>query len=239
MPSADPKQEKITMTPRFLLILIATTQLPALMANNYSAVLDRSTYVVLGGSVSINAFEASSVPAFTADFGADKTLQITYSAPAGYRFHVDAPPAGLLVPLLSIDLIIPETGPYFSQEAGTVTFGGGTGDLPSMPAPTFSQGSGDLDIYSNRIVSGDFTFSSVTLTIPVDAGYNAGFLAVQPLTALIRVQGVFGSPVTDPGQWAFLEADRGTVPEPRSTSLFLCGLSLIALGRRRKRRVKA
>lgn len=226
------------MTRRFLLItLVAAAPLPSLMASTYSAVLDRPRYDPTGGYYSANYFEASSVPAFTADFSADKTLEITYSAPAGYRFHIDAPPAAILAPLLIMDFRFPSTGLFYSQQAGTVTFGGASGDLPSMPAPEFAlEPSGT--IFSDGTITGSFAFSSVTLTIPVGAGFNADFLAVQPTIVRLTAEGVIRDSA-DPGPWASLEADPSPAPEPRGAGLFLSGLALIALGRRRKRRVQS
>ena len=228
------------MTRRFLpMILIAAAQFPALMASTYTVVLDQSAYFApAGAGFSLNRFTASVVPAFIADFGVDKTLEITYSAPAGYHFRVDAPPAANVNAVLNIEFGLPEAGgPNLNQTAGTVGFGGASGDVPDMPPPTLSVLEGTLAVFSQRLLSGGFTFSSVTLTIPVGAAYNAG-IASDLGSPVILVEGTIPSSSPDPGQWAFLEADPSPAPEPSCTSLFLCGLSLIALGHRRKRRIK-
>jgi len=168
----------------------------------------------------------------------NKTLDITFSAPSGYRFRVDAPPAAVIGSALFINLDLPNTGPFYSQVTGTVTFGGASGDLPSMSAPDLLETAGNLGIASGGTIVGSFAFSSITLTIPVGPGYNADFLAVQPIASL-RAEGIINPSKGNPGPWASLEADPSPSPEPRAAGLFLSGLALIALGRRRKRRVQS
>lgn len=197
-------------------------------AATYQAVLDQTTYSYSPGLNDVR-FTSSSLPGLTANFATDKLLTVTLSAPAGFHFSFHTPPT--VDSLLYFNLGFDTFGIAFPTSPGSIVFGGTSGTLPAMTARFWYFDNGLFAVTGTGTIGGAFTFSSMTFSSPVPAGYHTSFDQVVPSTALLG--GVPPSLGPDPGQWAFLEADAATVPEPASVSLVLGALGVLtALGRK-------
>jgi len=222
-----------------LVTSIAIACCPAVAATTtYSAVLDQNTYV-FGGGGTFNVLTSGSTPLFTANLATDKMVEIIYSAPAGFHFAVQAPPAGSSNPRLSLTLSMGALGSSGVSELGTAAFSGGTGALPTLNLVEFTPFSNGLFRVTagGGALTGAFTFSSITLSVPVPATYNVNFSGTPPAEVSIIVAAA-ADIFSNPGPWVSLEADASAVPEPGSAVLILSGAVALALAYRVKTAVR-
>jgi len=142
----------------------------------YTATTDRPIEF-RGGTDTDFFLPTGSLPTLTGDFGADKTLQITYSAPAGMRFQF-TPPANSALTLLAVDLSTTIFVPPIETSGGSFSFSGVVGTPPTLAANGFWYSSADpiqMRAFTTWFMTEPFGFESITIEIPVPAAFTTIF----------------------------------------------------------------
>jgi hypothetical protein len=197
-------------------------------------------------------------PALTADFGLDKELHVTYSAPAGQRFVFDPPADAQSADLFSISFL------FWLGDVSAIGFD--SANATDGNSLDFSGPQGPLAETSFRFIAGHangwfdgapidsfvaeyrananspWSFESMSATFTVPAIYDEIFNGFPPevvLSATARWQWfAFEDPDwTEPDVWGRLEPVANDVPEPATLGLIAAaGAASIYRGRRTRQR---
>lgn len=186
------------------------------------------------------------LPNLTADFNADKDLQVNFSAIMGNKIQV-LPPTfanttndhGRFVISLNSNQTL--WGQFFDGVFNNATFTGLEGPAPTVSfgnmqyaSNSFGFGSGPhFSAYVTFDFTAPFSFTGVTLNLTAPASMS-NIHTNTPVVGNVDVfyEGdIVSGTVSDAGQWVALIA----VPEPSGTLLWLCGMSGLAFRRTRRR----
>jgi hypothetical protein len=232
----------------------------------YEATLDTVSYATFSDidfgciafclATSTVRFESSTgFPALTADFGADKELRVTYSAPAGQRFVFDPPTDAQGADTLSItfllwlgDVSVLGFDAGNATDGVSIAFSGLEGSL-TQSSFRFAAGHDggwfpgapiDSFVASYRAeANGPWSFESVSASFTVPAIYDEVFNDFAPvvvLSATATWQWFGVDPAwAEPDVWGSVQQIPTAVPEPGM--LGLAGVA-VAAGSWRRRRMR-
>ena len=213
-----------------------------------SGELDAGTYTYSTGyeNISESTFSVGDLGNFSYQFSSagDTTMTVTWSAPEGQVFVVNAPEnwgTATLNMSYTGGPTYSSTG-NFNDRTNTPIFTDLTGSFDSVTSYVLLSGPSVADDSARFTFTIDTTigagssisFSSVSLTAVVDSSY-AGDFSSSPVTTFnmkARVDSYYPVSGGDPGQWASLSA----VPEPSTYAALLGGIALVITAGQRRRR---
>ena len=181
------------------------------------------------------------VPTLTVDFGVDKRLELTYSAPDGMQFDIGAKPSGALTYHFFADIwstggvVVPQESP-----GDTLAFTGASGTAPTLDEHVFDYSlivGSEHQFHAKAVwdLNGPFSFQAITFTFDIPAAYTYDFTDLTPALVRLWAAAHFPNDYSGPAPAPFMTLSEITaVPEPASLALLSFGLAGFGFARRKK-----